>query len=338
MRSLRLNLQPNPIIVRELRTRMRGVRPYAILTLSLILLIFAGFGIYQFMLQQRRFGATVLSPQVGQALFSGLALCQLLLVVFLSPAMTSSAISSEREQLTYDMLMTTPLRPAQLLWGKLIAALSYLFMLIVAALPIFSVVLIFGGVEPKALLKAVILLVVTTIFAGTLGLFFSSFLRRSASATIISYVALLAIIGSTALTGTVWGQFSNPPGQQPPPWLLYLNPFTALSSITALAPRNDGGIFLGDGNPFAWLPFMTAFGPGAIYYGPNGAVVVPIFRGTLVCYTAITVLLSWIASHMVLPRRRWLPRWSDLGFLLLVAGLGAAFWFSRAWWFVAPPA
>jgi ABC-type transport system involved in multi-copper enzyme maturation permease subunit len=337
MRDTRFQFQPNPIIVRELRTRMRGMRPYVILTLSLIVLILAGLGIYQFMLQQTRFGMTVLSAQVGQAMFVGLALCQLLLVVFLAPAMTSGSISGEREQLTYDMLMATPLRPGRLLWGKLIAALSYLFMLIIAALPIFSVVLIFGGVEPKALLKVVVLLVATTIFAGTLGLFFSSFFRRTASATVLSYTILLLIIGGTALLGAVWGQFSSPPGQQAPPWLLYLNPFTALNSITALAPRNDGGIFLGDGNPFAWLPFIGALGSGAIYYGPNGAVVVPIFRATLVCYAALTLLLCWIASHMVLPRRHWLPRWSDLSFLITALALAAVLWFSRPWWLVFPP-
>lgn len=338
MRGIHLRRpQPNPIIVRELRTRMRGVRPYAILTIFLAVLSLAAYAIYQLMLQQTRFGMMVLSAQVGQALFNGLTLCGMLLVVFLAPAMTSGSISGEREQLTYDMLMATPLAPGLLLWGKLIAALSYLFMLIVAAIPIFSVVLIFGGVEPKALLKALALLVMTTIFCGTLGLFCSSLFRRTAAATVVSYSLILLLIGATALLGAVWGQFSTPLGQQVPPWLLYLNPFTALNSITALAPRNDGTIFFGDGNPFNWLPFAAAFGPGAIYYGPNGAVVVPIFRATLVCYASLTLLLCWAASHLVLPRRRMVPRWGDLSFLLLAAGVGLGLWLGQGWWLVLPP-
>jgi ABC-2 type transport system permease protein len=135
----------NPIIVREVRTRMRGVRPYLILTGFLLLLAAAGVAIYQLMIQQARFGGTLLSAQVGQALFKGLGFVELLLVVFLAPSMTSGAISGEREQLTYDMLIATPLRPAQILWGKLVAALSYLFLLIFAAVPVFSVVLVSAG-------------------------------------------------------------------------------------------------------------------------------------------------------------------------------------------------
>jgi ABC-2 type transport system permease protein len=156
----------NPILVKELRSRMRGVRPYAILTIFLLLMIGMGYGINQLVASQARFGATVLSPQVGQALFSGLALCELFLVVFLAPALTSSAISAEREQLTYDMLVATPLRPIRILWGKLVAALSYLFLLIFAAVPIFSVVLVFGGVAPRDMAKVLILLVLASVMFG----------------------------------------------------------------------------------------------------------------------------------------------------------------------------
>lgn len=331
-------LHLNPIIVRELRTRMRGVRPYAILTIFLIALIGVGYGIYQLMLQQTRFGITVLSAQVGQALFSGLSLGTLLLVVFLAPALTSGAISGEREQLTYDMLMATALHPGRLLWGKLVAALSYLFLLIFAALPVFSVVLMFGGVEPRMLGKALLLLIAATLFYGMLGLFCSALFRRTAAATVVSYLLILVLIGGTALLGAVWGQFSTPPGRQIPPWLLYLNPFTALQSVLAVAPRSEGAIFFGDGNPLSWLPFSTALGPGAIYYGPNGPLAIPIYRATLLAYPLLVLLLGWIAAHLVLPRRRWLPRWSDLGFLLAIGGLLAFAWYAHDWWLVVPPA
>src|SRR5262245_14504868 len=103
-------LSLNPIIVKELRGRMRGARPYAVLTFFLLIMVGAGYGINWLVTNQARFGTTILSAQVGQALFSGLALCELFLVIFLAPALTSGAISGEREQLTYDMLLATPLR------------------------------------------------------------------------------------------------------------------------------------------------------------------------------------------------------------------------------------
>lgn len=339
MRSARVRrLQLNPIIVREVRTRMRGMRPYLILTAFLLLLAGAGMGIYQLMLQQARFGGTLMSAQVGQALFRGLAFVELLLVVFLAPSLTSGAISGEREQLTYDMLMATPLRPAQILWGKLVAALSYLFLLIFAAVPVFSVVLVFGGVELGALLKALALLVASTVFFGAVGLFCSTLGRRTARATTVAYTLVLVLIGVPVVLASVWGQFSTPPGQPAPPLLHYLNPFSALVTVTTITPPADPSMsFFGYGDPFLGLPFLSMLAPGAIYYGPNGPVVVPIYRATLLCYGLLTLLLCWLSAHLVLPNRRWHPRWSDLGFLLLVAGMAALIYLTRGWWNIPAP-
>lgn len=331
----------NPIIVKELRTRMRGVRPYAILTAFLLLLALAGFGIYQMMLQQARFGGTLLSAQVGQALFRGLAFVELMLVVFLAPSMTSGAISGEREQLTYDMLIATPLRPAQILWGKLVAALSYLFLLIFAAVPVFSVILVFGGVELRALLKALALLVAATICFGAIGLFCSALMRRTARATTIAYTLVLLSIGVPILVASVWGQFTTPPGQQAPPWLLYLNPFSALLSITTIGV--GGGVvepgmpMFGFGDPFGGMPFLALLGPGVVYYGPNGPVVIPLYRATLIGYALLTTLLCWASAHLVLPNRRWRPHWSDLGFAVTVAAILSLGYLARSWWYVLPP-
>lgn len=331
----------NPIIVKEVRTRMRGVRPYAILTAFLVLLAVAGYGIYQLMQQQARFGGTLLSAQVGQAMFRGLAFVELMLVVFLAPSMTSGAISGEREHLTYDMLVATPLRPGQILWGKLVAALSYLFLLIFAAIPVFSVVLVFGGVELKAALKALALLVASAIFFGAIGLFCSALMRRTARATTVAYMLVLLLLGVPVLLASLWGQFTTPPGQQAPPALLYLNPFSALLSLTTVAVGGDPAMssmpMFGFGDPFGGLPLLSLLGPGVVYYGPDGPVVMPIYRATLVFFALLTALLCWASAHLMLSNRRWRPRWSDLGFVLLVGGLLALASLSRAWWYVLPP-
>ena len=336
VRSFRPHL--NPIVVREVRTRMRGVRPYAILTIFLVLLMLAGLGIYALMLQQSRFGGTLLSAQVGQALFKGLAYSEMLLVVVLAPVMTSGAISSEREHLTYDMLLATPLRPAQILWGKLFAALSYLFLLIFAAIPVFSVVMVFGGVELSALPKALFLLLATTVAFGAIGLFCSSLLRRTSRATTISYMLVLFILGASMVLVGVWGRFSTPPGMQPPPWTSYLNPFSGLLAITTLVPSGDPSMpFFGYADPFSSLPLDAMLSPAVIYYGQNGPVVIPVYRATLLCYGLLTLILCWLSTHLVLPFRRWRPRWSDLGFLLMLVGLLALAYITRGWWNIAAP-
>jgi len=329
--------QLNPIIVREVRTRMRGGRPYAILTVFLLLLSAVAAMFYTLMMQQSRMGVTLMSAHVGQALFNGLALCEVFLVVFLAPALTSGAISGEREQLTYDMLLATPLPPMQILWGKLIGALSYLLLLILAAVPIFSVVMMFGGVEPRTMLKALALLLMTTLAFGMIGLSCSALVRRTSRATLLSYSIILLLLGATTLPAAVWGQFSTPIGQMPPPWLVYLNPFSAIFSLTAGNFNAEMSTYYAYFDPFAGLPVMQLLSPGVIYYGPNGQVVLPTYRATLLCYLLLTLLLGWLSAHLVVPYRRWWPRLFDLGFLALIAlALGLAY-LARTWWYLAPP-
>jgi ABC-2 type transport system permease protein len=334
--------QLNPILVKELRSRMRGVRPYAILTFFLLALTMVGFALYQIVASQARFGMTVLSAQVGQMLFAGLALCEIALVAFLSPAVSAGSISGEREQLTYDMLLATPLRPAAILWGKLLAALSYVFLLIFAAVPLFSVVLLFGGVAPHDMLNAVVLLYVTALTFGTVGLCCSALMRRTAGATILAYALLLLIIGGSLFAPLLW---SSMYGQQAPPWLQYLNPIAALASIVFSTPQGMFGMPIGmPMMEMSSVPYgmggMSIFGllAGSVtYYGPNGPVVVPIYRATLVLYPLITLLLCWLTSHLVRLRARWLPTWGDLLFAAFFAAGMVAAYLARAWWLVPAP-
>lgn len=329
----------NPIIVTELRGRMRGARPYAVLTGFLLAMVGAGYAISWLITNQARFGGTVLSPQVGQGLFSGLAMVELLLVIFLAPALTSGAISGEREQLTYDMLLTTPLRPTRILWGKLVAALSYLFLLVFAAVPLFSAVLIFGGVAPRDMGKALLLLAVSAVFFGAIGLFFSALVRRTQRATVLSYTATLLLLGLSIGAAGLWGALSSPPGQPVPPPLLYLNPFSAMGAVTTIVPNSGGSPFPmgGDVMSYGGFSWQALLLNGVVWYGPNGASVLPVYRATLIFYPLLTLLLCWLGTHLVLPRRRWQPRWADVGFaLVLGAGVGLA-WLTRAWWLVLLP-
>lgn len=329
----------NPILVREARTRMRGFRPYLILTVFLLLLILSAFGIYQYMVFQARTGMVVLSSHIGQALFKGLAFTEMLFIVLVAPILTSGAISSERERLTYDMLLATPLKPGQLLAGKLIGALSYLLLLIVASIPVFSTVLIFGGIEVRTLIWVVLLLGSAALFFGTIGLFCSSLFGRTTPATIASYTLALILCGVPLLVASIWPQFSNPMGQSPPPWLLYLNPFSAIVAVTTVTPTafQPDAPFFSVNDPFTVVPFLSQFSVGIIRYAPEGPVLMPVYRATLLGFWLGTFVLLWLSSHLALPARRWRPRWSDVGFVAAVGALALLMWVRIEWWWIVPP-
>ncbi len=99
----------NPIIVKELRSRMRGARAFAILTGSLVLMGAVGYALYRMTLASTQYTSSPISPQVGQMLFTGLAFMELMIIAAITPSITAGEISGEKEKQTYEMLLTTPL-------------------------------------------------------------------------------------------------------------------------------------------------------------------------------------------------------------------------------------
>jgi ABC-2 type transport system permease protein len=348
---MRMELQLNPILIKELRSRLRGGRVYLILSGSLLGLGIICYGVLRIAQAQADSGMQILSAHVGQSLFAVLALAVTLLVTFLSPALTAGAISSEREQLTYDMLVATPLRPERILTGKLFAALSYVLLLIFTTVPLGSLVLIFGGVAPNDLLKALLLLLLTALATGILGLLCSAMARRTLRATIMAYLLILIVVfGSYFFVAIRNATPLAGPGPRAST-ILTANPFSAMASLMIGSSQPgifvDGGfgipapavVMEGGGRPVAMPPHffdttnillnmppfnMLSFGL-IDYNNPNGPQVLPLYQYAYLGYLLFSIACYWLASHFVRPRRRWQigPRdFVMLALLLVVMGTG----------------
>jgi ABC-2 type transport system permease protein len=141
---------------------------------------------------------------MGQTLFYSTYMLLLILVVFLSPAFTAGAISGERERKTLDLLITTLLPARSLVVGKLTSALAYIVLLILAALPVQSLALMFGGIIRPELIIGTLLLLVTALAAGAIGIFVSSLVRSSIASTVLTYATILiAAIGVPMFAGMI---------------------------------------------------------------------------------------------------------------------------------------
>ncbi|TME49202.1 MAG: ABC transporter permease, partial [Chloroflexi bacterium] len=104
----------NPIVAKEYRTRMRTWRsPFAI-TLYVVLLGGIGWAVFSAM-TGNAFGLGGSGSNYGMYLFMFLTIFQVGLLGFITPALTSGAISSERERQTLDLLFVTPLAPFSIL-------------------------------------------------------------------------------------------------------------------------------------------------------------------------------------------------------------------------------
>lgn len=194
-RSFLERLRQNPVILKELRSRMRGGRAFIILTVYL-LVISAGISIVFLSLIASRdsVGGPDPGQALGKAIFGMVVGMELFIISLIAPALTAGAISSEREHQTYDLLRATLLSARSLVAGKLASPLSYLFLLLFAGIPLQSLAFLFGGVSMAEVLIANLILVITALAFSSVGLFFSSFTLRTLVSTVLSYAFVTLLL------------------------------------------------------------------------------------------------------------------------------------------------
>jgi ABC-2 type transport system permease protein len=328
--------------VKELRGRMRGRR--AFVSVTVYVLIVAGFAwmvgriLEDSARQQFAFDPTYQSASIGRGIFAALMFLQTLMIAILAPASTAGTISGERERQTLDLLAVTPISSVAIVVGKLLSALTWVFVLITASIPVAALVFVYGGVAPDDLLRGYLMLFVTAIAFGALGVFFSALVRRSGAATGLTFVGvLIATVGLTF----VWVFFRATEANNldaatlarnhPTEALLYLNPFVAEVDVACGAEGGTG----------SWCAIVaevtgdTSFNQnrGGVQAGVPIAVPVPVGKGGVVINgaapdvavggfgslrdrywprSALTLLLLAIAFtaaavQLVTPTRRWRP-------------------------------
>ena len=137
--SLLAKLFPeNPVLTKELRVRMRGARAYWILLGYLVflavVLLFTYSTFTSEVLASGAGGSN--SGQVGVNLYRYLLVCQIFLVLFITPAITSGSITIEKEQQTLDLLTMTRLSRWSVVTGKMLSAIAFTALLLVSSLPL----------------------------------------------------------------------------------------------------------------------------------------------------------------------------------------------------------
>ncbi|MEE8389232.1 MAG: ABC transporter permease subunit [Anaerolineae bacterium] len=196
-----LRRDSNPLLVKELRGRMRGARAFVVLTVYLLLLsCFTSTIYYAYASSARGPGGGPDMAYLGKTMFASVVIIEIFMVTFITPAFTAGAISGERERQTYELLRTTLLSARKLVFGKLSSALTYMFLLIMAAVPLESLAFVLGGVVVEELAVALVILLVTAFAFAAIGILFSSFLRTTLASTVLSYItALMLTIGLPVL-------------------------------------------------------------------------------------------------------------------------------------------
>lgn len=177
----------NPVLQRELLVNLRTPRGF-------VLLFF-----YQAILAALVFFAwppdTRLDPnqKEARALVDMFFLGQYVLASMMAPSFAAGAISGEKERKTYEMLLASPLRPAAIVIGKMVASLTHIGVLVFTSLPIVMLCLPLGGVSLYEVLAAYLALIVSVITFGAISVACSSYFKRTAASLAVSYMLILPL-------------------------------------------------------------------------------------------------------------------------------------------------
>ena len=185
----------NPVIVRELRVRMRGNRALwmqaaYVGVLSAVLLI----GYWQAIQQ----ADAVADGRLGELMFGWLSTAQGVLLALMVPALAAGAISAEYEQQTLDALFSSAMSTSRLFWGKLVASSLFVGQLLTAGLPLMALCYLLGGVSLQQLLGVYAVQVSACLVLSAIGLGCSLHCRSTVLASSASYLCVIGYLIASA--------------------------------------------------------------------------------------------------------------------------------------------
>jgi ABC-type transport system involved in multi-copper enzyme maturation permease subunit len=155
----------------------------------------------------------------GAEFFTTFIVMQFLVVVLLTPVYVAGTICVDKERKILEFLFATDLRNREIIFGKLASRVLTLLLFVLVGLPILAFVQLFGGVDPEQLLACTVATIVTVIGLSSLGIWFSTQLKKARDAIMLTYLSYIAYIlisafaaGLTTFSGTGWWNAPLPLG------------------------------------------------------------------------------------------------------------------------------
>jgi ABC-type transport system involved in multi-copper enzyme maturation permease subunit len=197
---------------------------------------------------------------------------QLLLVALVTPAFVAGAVTDEKTRGTLDHLMTSPLRPADIVLGKLLARAAQVGALALTPLPVVIFIGPYAGVTPEFLVALVAVTALLIFGLGAVSLLASVWTRQTRTAVLLTY----------ALVGGLWAVASSSLITRSPTRQHWFAAFEPLRPLTPALDRADPAE--------AW----RRLGEAALAWGALGG--------------ACTLLAAWRLRPAYLRQRESRPR------------------------------
>jgi ABC-2 type transport system permease protein len=256
------NFVINPVLNKEFKLRFRNFKSFLGILFYLLALglLIIGFVFIESLNSNQGF----FKPDQSRQMFQILSVLQLALILFITPGLTAGVISSERERQTLNIMLTTAQSSTSIILSKLISSVSFLLLLIIASLPLYSIVFLFGGISPGQLLTSIGFYSFTILTFGSIGVLFSTLIRKTIVAIVTTYGVTLFLAGGTAFLTLILMQLNqgfNPTATATNPFPYFtamLNPPMVLLGM--FQPELTKEILRGTGIEFPlWISFLISY-------------------------------------------------------------------------------
>lgn len=200
-------LLANPVLVKEIKLRFRSLKSFTGILFYLVAMSIFVFGFI--FLATSLTGSGFFRPTESFMLFTMMTYIQLGLILFITPGLTAGTISSEREKQTLNILLTTAQTSFQIIFGKLSSSIAFLLLMIVAGLPIYSMVFLYGGVSPSQIAVIFLFYFLTLLTIGSLGVMYSTLIRKTIVSMISTYGTMIGLVAVTGFFMVISMQISQ---------------------------------------------------------------------------------------------------------------------------------
>ena len=165
----------------------------------------------------------------GMIAFQLLAFSQLILVQFFAALIAAGAVAQEKDRRTLILLLVSDLRDREIILGKLFGSLLQMSLLIIASVPLLSLLLLLGGISFLQVWNTFFILLGSSIAAGSLGGLLAFWRDKTYQALALTMLFLLLYLICVEGLALVLGVWIGPETAQG--LLLRLNPFRALAWV-----------------------------------------------------------------------------------------------------------
>ena len=179
---------PGPVFNFELMATARRSRFYLIRAFYAAILFVILWGVHSAWTSET--GGELPSKMVSWFAFStfcGITIGQEILVLVLTPALVAGVIADEKQRKTLHYLMASRLSSAEIVLGKLLVRMLYVTVLLGVSLPVLSLLVLLGGVDPLLVLLSCGATLSTGWFLASLSIWVSTIARRVREAFFIAF-------------------------------------------------------------------------------------------------------------------------------------------------------